>query len=260
MTSASEIECPDDQDELGDVVRTMRVFTGLALFGFARNGDGLRDQIARNFVARGMACLDSILLVWQSESEKDAWILHRTLLDRLFHLHSLAAKNNFAEFDAFSFKATYEARNRLASTQNPVLRSKLASSLKQTQRFNRERYEKILDSGVEWRRPKAEDVAKEMGLECLYGLGYDYASTHVHPMADDGEVDFRRLTLPTQSGRLPDAMVRRDGPNRVEPPRKGACSGRWNAATGVLDTEATGLPPRLHRRRLPGKRRLRPHP
>ncbi|HEX8684547.1 MAG TPA: hypothetical protein VF707_19675, partial [Ardenticatenaceae bacterium] len=28
----------------------------------------------------------------------------------------------------------------------------------------------------------------------LYKFGYDYASTHVHPMANDGEEDFLRVT------------------------------------------------------------------
>lgn len=208
--NSSDIEPPEDPDELSDAVRTMRVFTGLALFGFARHGNGLRDQVARNFVARGMTCLDSILLVWKAESEQDALILHRTLLDRLFHLHSLAAKDDFAEFDDFSFKAMYEARNRLASTTHPIIKSKLVPSLKQTQKVNRARYEKIIASGTTWHRPKAKDVAKDMDLDFLYSLGYDFASTHVHPMANDGESDFRRLTLPTQSGPLPDATVVRN--------------------------------------------------
>jgi hypothetical protein len=49
-----------------------------------------------------------------------------------------------------------------------------------------------------------------MGLYFLYDLGYDYASIHVHPISDDGESDFRHLTLPTQSGPLPDATVVRN--------------------------------------------------
>jgi hypothetical protein len=46
----------------------------------------------------------------------------------------------------------------------------------------------------EWRRPFAEDVAKRMKLKPLYDYGYDYGSTLVHPMANDGQTDFVNLT------------------------------------------------------------------
>lgn len=60
-----------------------------------------------------------------------------------------------------------------------------------------------------WCRPKAEDVAKSMGLGFLYRFGYDLASTHVHPMAQDGEIDFARLTF-LANHQSPDATVVRN--------------------------------------------------
>jgi hypothetical protein len=52
----------------------------------------------------------------------------------------------------------------------------------------------IKRENANWSRPKAERIAKKMNLPFLYALGYDYASTHVHPMANDGEDDFLRIT------------------------------------------------------------------
>ena len=49
-----------------------------------------------------------------------------------------------------------------------------------------------------------------MGLGFLYRFGYDYASTHIHPMADDGEADFGRLTSPSQTVAPGDATVVRN--------------------------------------------------
>jgi hypothetical protein len=45
-----------------------------------------------------------------------------------------------------------------------------------------------------WQRPKAEEVAKTLDMRFLYRFGYDFASTHVHPMANDGQQDFFTLT------------------------------------------------------------------
>lgn len=49
-----------------------------------------------------------------------------------------------------------------------------------------------------------------MNLGFLYRFGYDYASTHVHPMAGDGEVDFTTLISPPHALALPDATVVRN--------------------------------------------------
>lgn len=182
----------------------------MTLFCFAEHNGVLRNRIASNFVARGMSCLDSILLVWRGGCEQDAWILHRTLVDRLFHLHALAENDNFQNFEDYSFKKKYEARHRLLSDSDQLMREKLPASLKELQSSDRDRYREIKKSGLEWHRPKAKDVAKEMDLHFLYTLGYDYASTHVHPMADDGEGDFQRLISPTQSISLKDTTVLRN--------------------------------------------------
>ena len=43
-----------------------------------------------------------------------------------------------------------------------------------------------------------------MNLSFLYKYGYDYASTHVHPMANDGQQDFFTITKLEPSPEFPD--------------------------------------------------------
>jgi hypothetical protein len=199
---------PADPEVLNQAIETFRVYCGLVLLSFAKHDRGMRDTVARNFVARGMACTQSIFVVWKTGSEQDAWILHRSLLDRLLHLHHLGETDGFSDFEDFSFLSMYEARHKLLSDSD--MRSKVPSSLQELQRSNKARYDKVAAKQSRWRRPKAEDVAKKMNLGFLYRYGYDYASTHVHPMAGDGEVDFRNLISPLHVLTLPDATVVRN--------------------------------------------------
>ncbi len=96
-------------------IETFRVYSGVVLISFAKHGRGLRETDARNFIARGMSCTQSIYAVWKAGSEQDAWILHRSLLDRLFHLHQLGETDGFSEFEEHSFLSIYEARHQLLS-------------------------------------------------------------------------------------------------------------------------------------------------
>ncbi len=199
---------PADPDLIGQAIQTFRIFCGMVLFSFSKYGPGLRERICQNFVARGMGCIESIFAVWKAGSEQDAWILHRSLLDRLIHLHHLAETDGFEKFEEHSFISIYDMRHQLLSDRD--MRHKAPESLRELQRTNRARYDQLKRQRTRWRRPKAEDVAKEMDLGFLYRFGYDYASTHVHPMATDGETDFVRLTSPTQTMSPSDATVVRN--------------------------------------------------
>lgn len=194
-----------ESEALQQAIETFRVYSGVVLLSFAKHGRGLRDTVARNFIARGMSCTQSIYAVWKAGSEQDAWILHRSLLDRLLHLHHLSETDGFSDFEEHSFLSMYEARHQLLS--DPDMSGKAPPSLKQLQQKGRPRYDAILQKQSHWRRPKAEDVAKRMNLGFLYRFGYDYASMHVHPMADDGEADFTTLISSQQAMTVPDATV-----------------------------------------------------
>ncbi len=195
---------PTDPDSLQQAIDTFRVYCGVVLQSFAQHGQGLRDTIARRFVARGMNCTQNIFTVWRAGSEHDAWILHRSLIDRLFHLHYLGEADGFSQFDDFSFASMYEARQRLLG--DPDMRSKIPERLKGAQQQDKARYERIPPRQSRWRRPKAGDVAKQMDLVFLYSCGYDCASAQVHPMSYEGEADFEMLTKPGTVA-LPDSTV-----------------------------------------------------
>jgi hypothetical protein len=193
---------------LRQAIETFRVYSGLVLLCFAKHGQDLRHRIIRNFIARGMNCTQSIFAVWSAGAEQDAWVLHRSLLDRLLHLHHLAETDGFSDFEEYSFLSMYEARHQLLS--DPDMNVKAPPSLKELQKVDRSRYDAISAKRARWRRPKAEDVAKSMNLGFLYRFGYDYASTHVHPMAGDGEGDFTALISTPSTVTIPDPTVVRN--------------------------------------------------
>jgi hypothetical protein len=201
---------PIESIELEQAIETFRVYSGVVLLAFAHHGSGLRDTIARNFVARGMRCTQSIFNVWKAGSDQDAWILHRALVDRLLHLHYLGATDTFSEFDDFSFLSLYKARTRLIAHQR--MRDRIPQATSELHEQQKARYLDLFSSKTQprWHRPKAQKVANEMDLGFLYDLGYDYASMHVHPMSDDGALDFDALTQSNRQHALPDPTVVRN--------------------------------------------------
>ena len=74
MTEANS-QPPSESEVLRQAIETFRVYSGVVLLSFAKHGQGLRDTVARNFIARGMSCTQSIYAVWRAGSEQDAWIL-----------------------------------------------------------------------------------------------------------------------------------------------------------------------------------------
>ncbi len=112
---------PPDQhlsfEQYGQAADALHVLSGMLLFEFARHGEteATCDQIARNFIARADTMVRGIFRLWEINDHADCWILHRALLDRLFHLDELSQKNQFDEFNDWSFKMLYEAAGRLRS-------------------------------------------------------------------------------------------------------------------------------------------------
>jgi Family of unknown function (DUF5677) len=173
-------------------VGALRVLCGMLLPEFARYEGDVREHILRNLIARAATTTLGVLRLWQMKNYQDCWILHRSLLDRLFHLHAMAEQDDFGLFEAWSFKKQYEAVWRLKS--DPDAREVLGAALYEPTPDQKLRYEELAKNPPLWRRPKAENVAKAMDLGFLYSYGYDFASRHVHPMADDGQEDFYNIT------------------------------------------------------------------
>lgn len=176
----------------------------MILFSFAKHAVDNKDLILRNFIARSAMMLKGIFKLWEISDYQDAWIIHRAFLDRLFHLHDLGAKSEFCEFDDWSFFEQYKAQNKVKS--DPEFKRQAAGWVYELTEDQKSRIKSLSKNPPKWRRPKAEDVAKSMNLSFLYKYGYDFASTHVHPMANDGHQDFYILTKLEPAPRFPDQI------------------------------------------------------
>ena len=93
-------------EQYREAAEAMHVLAGMLLFEFARHADTevRRDQIVRNFIARADTIVRGIVRLWEMDDRADCWILHRALLDRLFHLYDLNQKNQFDVFDDWSLQ------------------------------------------------------------------------------------------------------------------------------------------------------------
>ena len=179
--------------EYESAAEALHILTPMLLLEFARhaNNGTVGDRIARNFIARANTTVSSVFQVWKAGDYTNCWILHRGLLDRLFHLEDLYRNHSFQVFDDWSFKQLCDAAERLRS--DPFIAGRVDGLVQTATKEQKIRYRKLVANPPRWRRPKAKEVAKRMGLEFLYSYGYDYASRFVHPMGNDGEDDFKAL-------------------------------------------------------------------
>ena len=183
-----------EPNEYLQAIDVLRKFTVRAIHWLAKKThEDLKDQIIGNFLARGTVCLDSICLLWQARNYQDCWTLHRTLVDRYIHFRTLDDNDEFIEFERWSFQQQYRMSDIALSAR--TIRDKLqpewlekAKALHQKQRSRMEQEPKS-----NWKRPDSKEAMKRFNLRVVYRLGYDYPSTEVHPMADDGKEDFARL-------------------------------------------------------------------
>jgi hypothetical protein len=175
-----------------DAIQTLTSFTTLILLSFAQHPNEKKDIIIRSFIARAIVSLKGMVKLWEIEDNHDCLVLFRCLLDRLFLLYELNKNNTFEIFNKWSFIQQYEYMNKIRNDQN--FKDKLDATFFNVTDEQNEKYKQYKNENPKWGRPRAKDVAKEMDLEFLYDYGYDYASTIVHPMANDGQEDFSRLT------------------------------------------------------------------
>lgn len=180
------------EKEYDEAIQTLIIYATVILFSFAEHSKEKRDIIIRNLIARGTATLKAIQTLWKLNQYQDAWILHRSLVDRLFHLMSLSDNDAFELFEQWSFIQQYEQRNRARS--DPLFKDSLNPAMFRDTPAEKERYRQLKKLNPVWERPRPEAVARKRGVHFIYKYGYDYGSAQVHPLADDGDVDFRRLT------------------------------------------------------------------
>jgi hypothetical protein len=178
--------------EYEDAAESLSRACGLVLYAFAQNDCEQKDVIIRQFVAKSAMSLRGVFALWQLENYQDSWALHRILLDRLFHLHEISEKNEFSQFDDWSFFKRFCGQNKVKS--DPSFKSQATGWEYELSKEQKARVKKLEKNPPKWKRPDPETVAKAMQLDFLYKYGYDYASMHVHPMSDDGQQDFFTIT------------------------------------------------------------------
>ncbi|WP_419765895.1 MAG: DUF5677 domain-containing protein [Arcobacter sp.] len=175
-----------------EVVDSLYAISGIILYCFAKHNCNTKNIIIRNFIARSSISLKSILTLWDMNDFQSAWIIYRSMIDRMFHLHDIGEKDKFTEFDDWSFFEKYKSHNKLKSDNK--FKHNVVGEIYELSIEQKNRIKKLEKEKPQWGRPKAENVAKEMGMMFLYNYGYDPASTHVHPMSDDGLQDFHTIT------------------------------------------------------------------
>jgi len=175
-----------------EVADTLYAISGIILFCFAKHNCNTKNIIIRNFIARSSISLKSIFTLWDMNDFQNAWIIYRSMTDRMFHLNNIGEKDTFTEFDDWSFFEKYKSQNKLKSDNE--FNHNVVGEIYKLSIEQKNRIKKLEKEKPQWRRPKAENVAKNMDMMFLYNHGYDYASTHVHPMSDDGLQDFHTIT------------------------------------------------------------------
>ena len=150
-----------------------------------------RNNILSSFIARCDRMVHAIFQLCEGDDLHDSWIIHRCLIDRLFHIHDLGEKDEFELFEDWSFFEQYKALNKVNSDQS-IKDFKSVDDIKLTD-HQKKRGKKLEKNPPKWRRPHAEQVAKDLNMQFFYKYGYDYASRYVHPMANEGEIDFNLL-------------------------------------------------------------------
>ena len=148
--------------------------------------------------------LKAIFKLWEMNDYQDAWVIYRALLDRLFHLHDLGEKDKYLEFDDWSFFEQYKTQNKVKSDHE--FKHEAVGWVYNLTDQQKLRIKSLSDNPPKWRRPKAETIAKSMNLDFMYKYGYDFASAHVHPMANDGQQDFFTITKLEPAPRFPDQI------------------------------------------------------
>lgn len=174
-----------------DIIELYNLGCAMMVFSFDTTELTTKDIILRNFLAKSISQLRTIKLLNNSGQLLDCYIIYRSMVDRLGHLYYLERTNSYQDFDDWSFLRQIDANNNSLSDVN--FKDTLPKEFFLPTQDNKERYKQIQKKGVKWKRPDIGEEFKTKGFYFLYKFGYDYASTHVHPMANDGMIEYYRM-------------------------------------------------------------------
>jgi len=188
-------------EEYEVAAKSFNATCGMVLFSFAKYECSKKDVILRNFVAKSSMSLQGVFALWRINNYQDCWVIYRSLLDRLLHLSYIGNNKQFEEFDDWSFFEQVKTQNGVKS--NKEFKHEAAGAEYQLTSEQKVRIKHLSKNIPQWKRPKAKTMAKEMDMDFLYKFGYDMASMHVHPMANDGQQDFYTITKLSSSLQFP---------------------------------------------------------
>ncbi|KYG76475.1 DUF5677 domain-containing protein [Roseivirga echinicomitans] len=174
-----------------DIIELYNVGCAMLVFSFDTTDLTTKDIILRNFLAKSISQLRTIQLLNNSGQLLDCYIIYRSMVDRLGHLYYLQRTNSFGDFEAWSFLRQIDANNNSLSDVN--FKDTFPKEFFLPTQDDKVRYKQIQKKETKWKRPDIEEEFKTKGFYFLYKFGYDYASTHVHPMANDGLVEYYRM-------------------------------------------------------------------
>lgn len=173
------------------LIDTYNLGCSMLVFTFNLGELDIKDIILRNYLARSISQLNSITQLNRAGQISDCNIIYRAMIDRLGHLYYLHRTNSYQDFDEWSFVRQMDANNNSLSDVN--FKSRLPKAFFLPTKEDKDRYNRIKEKGTNWKRPNIKDEFKSKGFYFLYSFGYDYASTHVHPMANDGMMEYYRM-------------------------------------------------------------------
>lgn len=160
----------------------------LILREFLRRSESSAEaRIIANVIARSIRTTSSILILCDNQDVQSAWVLHRTLAERLFHLAHLSTTKSYAEFESWSFFEQAKRQTKLVN--DPLFRDRTKGPEYHITKEQKVRFTEMLKQPPKWKRARAEDISKQLGVKFVYDYAYDYASMLIHPMANDGEMD-----------------------------------------------------------------------
>lgn len=180
-----------DKNSKEDIIELFYKGCTMLVFSFDIGSPLDKDAILRNFLAKSISQLMTISALNRLGQTLDCFIIYRSMVDRLAHLYFLERSNTYKEFEEWSFVKQFDLNNNSLSDTN--FKDRIEKEFFKPSDLKKARYKELKEQGVNWKRPDIEKEFKQKDLYFIYKFGYDYASSHVHPMANDGMIEYFNL-------------------------------------------------------------------
>lgn len=173
-------------------LESLVIFTTTILYQIGNKIKGDKNIYVTNSIAKTQSLVKSIELTYINKLYNESWILFRCLLDRYLYLTYLSRNELHKDFKDWSFMKGYEYLQN-AKSEESVKNVKNDPRF----RFTKEQSQTYFDTrknSNKFSKPDPKSGFKVEGLSFLYKLSYDYASMRVHPMFEDGDEEYYRIT------------------------------------------------------------------